>query len=227
MKPEENRIEQPYEEEAEALEKQNPDKQTAEAYTDIDGAKGQDKEVPTPLPRPPQREERVRVVDETRRPQIRRLTKSVGIGLPRNRYRIFLGKGAIPPVSETKQFVAPLAEISKVKIKILEGDEEQAEKNEFVGEIGINNIRLREDGRAELEIDFSLSVTGILSVRITDRIGDTEGTGRFILPQFKKETSTEPDITSLPLEELSQKIDLLEQQMQLLKTELEGRRGSK
>jgi hypothetical protein len=178
---------------------------------------------PPPLPRTPERVERPRP-DAVPKAVIRRLAKSVGISLPRNRYRIFLGKGIIPPVSEVKQFVAPLAEINRVRIRIMEGEEDHLERLEFLGEIGINNIKLREDGKAELEIEFSLSATGILTVRLTDRIGETEGMGRYFLPQFKKEGPGEGDVSTLPVEELSRKIDLLEQQMQLLRGELEVRR---
>jgi molecular chaperone DnaK (HSP70) len=177
---------------------------------------------PPPLPRAPERAERSRT-DPPAKGVVRRLSKSVGIALPRNRYRVFLGRGAIPPVSEVKQFVAPLAEINKVRIRILEGDDDQSDRNDFLGEIGINNIRLREDGKAELEIEFSLNATGILSIRLSDRIGDAEGMARYVLTQFRKETQAEADITNLPVEELSRKIDLLEQQMQLLKGELEVR----
>ena len=178
---------------------------------------------PPPLPRAPERVDRPRP-DSPPKAIIRRLNRSVGISLPRNRYRIFIGKGAIPPVSEAKQFVAPLAEINRVRIRIIEGDEEQADRNEFLGEIGINNIKLREDGKAELEIEFSLSATGILTIRLTDRIGEIEGMARFVLFQFRKGVLGEGDISTLPIEEISRKIDLLEQQMQSLKGEMEVRR---
>jgi molecular chaperone DnaK (HSP70) len=178
---------------------------------------------PPPLPRTPERVERPRP-DPVPKAVIRRLAKSVGISLPRNRYRIFLGKGAIPPVSEVKQFVAPLAEINRVRIRIMEGEEDHLDRLEFLGEIGINNIKLREDGKAELEIEFSLSATGILTVRLTDRIGETEGMARYFLSQFKREGQGESDVATLPIEELNKKIELLEQQMQLLRGELEVRR---
>ena len=178
---------------------------------------------PPPLPRTPERPDRPRAETPAQKAQIRRLLRSVGIGLPRNKYRVFLGKGAIPPVSESKQFVAPLAEINKVRIRVLEGDDDRADHNEFLGEVGINNIRLREDGKAELEIEFSLSATGTLTIRLTDRIGETEGMARYVLPQFRRESQGETDFSNLPVEELSKKIDLLEQQMQLLRGELEGR----
>jgi molecular chaperone DnaK (HSP70) len=155
---------------------------------------------------------------------VKRLAKSIGISLPKNRYRVFLGKGTIPPVSETKQFVAPLAEINKVRIRILEGDEDQADRNEFLGEIGINGIRLRDDGKAELELEFSLSATGILTIRLSDRIGEAEGMMRFSLSQLRKETHGEVDITSMPVDELAKKINLLEEQMQILKGEIDVRR---
>jgi len=197
---------------------------------------------PPPLPRPPERPERPRV-EPIPKPAVRRLTRSLGIALPRNRYRVFLGKGAIPPVTESKHFVAPLAEINRVRIKVLEGDDEQADRNDLIGEIGLSNIRLREDGRAELEIEFSLTATGVLTVRLMDRIGDTESIAKWTLTQFKeiekgeekeeekagkkdekKEEIEDFDLRSLPVSEIFQKIELLEEQMRLLKAELEARK---
>lgn len=178
---------------------------------------------PPPLPRTPERDKPVRAPKASAQMNVRRLISSIGIGLPKNKYRVFLGKGVISPVSESKQFVAPLAEINKVRIKILEGDEERADRNFYIGEIGINGIKLREDGKAELEIDFSLSATGILTVKLKDRIGDAEGTAKYVPFQFRQELKNEVDLSKLPVEELSQKIDLLEEQMKLLKKELEVR----
>jgi len=194
---------------------------SAAADSSVKPAKSTD---PPPLPRPQERPEKQRANDAVSKAVIKRLGKSIGISLPRNRYRVFLGKGAIPPVSETKQFVAPLAEINKVRIRILEGDDDQADRNEFLGEIGINGIRLREDGKAELELEFSLNATGILMVRLSDRIGEAECMARFSLSHFRKEMHDEADISSIPVDELAKKIDLLEQQMQTIKGEIEVRR---
>jgi molecular chaperone DnaK (HSP70) len=182
-----------------------------------------DTSAPPPLPRAPEKEDRARS-SQTEAKVVRRISSSIGIGLPRNKYRVFIGKGAIPPLNEIKQFVAPLADIDKVRIKIIEGDNESADKNLYVGEIGINNIKLREDGKAELELDFSLNASGILTVRLRDRIGNLEGVARFVPHQFRKAPiQDEPEISRLPIEELNKKISLLEEQMQALKGELEVR----
>lgn len=179
-------------------------------------------QTPPPLPRAPEKSEQSKPTQPVN--QIRRITASIGIGLPRNKYRIFIGKGAIPPVSEAKQFVAPLADINKVRIKILEGDDDIADRNLYLGEIGINNIKLRDDGKSEIEIDFSLNAMGILTVRLRDRIGHTEGVARFVPFQFRRELKSTPDLSRIPVEELNQKISLLEEQMFSLKKELEVRR---
>ncbi|HDS31144.1 MAG TPA: hypothetical protein ENN67_08890 [Firmicutes bacterium] len=158
---------------------------------------------------------------------VKRLRKSVGMGLPSNRYRVFLGRGAIPPVSESKTFVAPLKKVDRLDISIYEGDGETIDQNVFVGEIGVNGIKLREDGKAEIEITFSLDMQGVLQVTISDKRGGIEGTSKYVLGQFSGAKSDTIDFGSLPVEELSQKIDLLEQQMDLLKGELTVRRERK
>ena len=156
--------------------------------------------------------------------ELKRLSRSIGMAMPSNRFRVFLGQGAIPPVTEKKHFVARLKNLDRIEVVILEGDHDQADKNEFVGEVGLANVKIREDGRAEIEVDFMLGDKGMLSVILSDRIGGAEGIGRFILPQFRGEIGDGSDITGLPVEELSKKIDLLEQQMQLLEEELKVRR---
>jgi molecular chaperone DnaK (HSP70) len=158
------------------------------------------------------------------KPVIRRLMKSVGMAMPSNRVRVFLGVNSIPPVSEKKQFVARLRKVDRIDISVLEGNEEAADKNLFVGELGLTNVKLRADGRAEIEVDYSLDEKGYLTVTIMDRLGNTEAIGRFPLPQFISDLQTQEDLSRLPVKELAEKIDLFEQQMQLLKGELTVRR---
>jgi molecular chaperone DnaK (HSP70) len=159
------------------------------------------------------------------RPQLKRLAKSIGMAMPNNRFRVFLGRGAIPPVSEKKHFVARLRRRDRVEVIVLEGDSELANENKFVGEAGLTNVTLREDGRAEVEIEFALDDKGYLAVTLVDRLSGTEGIARFQPPQFVTELEGEADLSNLPATELSQKIDLLEQQMQLLKGELAVRKA--
>ncbi|MCX6645179.1 MAG: Hsp70 family protein [bacterium] len=156
--------------------------------------------------------------------KIKRLDRSVGMEMPSDRYRAFLGTGAIPPVSEKKHFVATLNNLDNLRVTVLEGDSDKASENVLVGEVGLSNITLREDGRAEVEIDFTLDEKGMLSVSLTDRISNTEGYGKFVLPQFMAELTDRIELKGLPVEQMSRKIDLLEQQISVLKGELEVRR---
>jgi len=162
--------------------------------------------------------------EDSARAQIRRLARSVGMAMPSDRYRIFLGHGAIPPVIERKHFVARLRKLDRIEVVVLEGDDDKASGNEFVGEIGLGNVKLREDGRSEIEIEYSLDEKGILTITIYDRIGRIESHARFLLPQFASSMDVAVDVSGLPVEELSEKINLLEDQMKLLKGELTVRR---
>lgn len=165
--------------------------------------------------------------DDSGRPQVKRLVRSVGMAMPSDRYRIFLGHGAIPPVTEKKHFVARLRKLDRLEVVVLEGDDDKASGNDFVGEVGLGNVKLREDGRAEIEIEYSLDDKGILTIFIYDLIGRIESHARFLLPQFAPSLDAVVDVSGLPVEELSQKISLLEEQMQLLKGELTVRRERK
>jgi len=158
------------------------------------------------------------------KPQTRRLLKSVGMAMPSNRMRVFLGTNSIPPLSEKKHFVAKLRKLDRIDITILEGNDEAADSNFVIGELGLTNVMLREDGRAEIEIDFTIGETGYLTVTIADRLRGTESIGRFVLPQYTGEIQSMDDLGRLPVKELAEKIDLFEQQMQLLKGELTVRR---
>ena len=171
---------------------------------------------------PAEREAAKKQAAKTRKP-VKRLARSVGMAMPSNKVRVFLGNSVIPPVTERKHFVAKLRKLDSIDITILEGDEIEADRNVFVGELGLTNIKLRVDGRAEVEIEFSLDAKGYLTVKLTDKIGETESVGKFFLPQFQTDVTTS-DLGSLPVQELAEKIDLFEQQMQLLKGELKVRR---
>jgi hypothetical protein len=162
--------------------------------------------------------------EESARAQVRRLARSIGMAMPSDRYRIFLGHGAIPPVVERKHFVARLRKLDRIEVVVLEGDDDKASGNEFVGELGLGNVKLREDGRSEIEIEYALDDKGILTVTIYDRIGRIESHARFMLPQFSSAMDTIVDVSGLPVEELSEKINLLEDQMKLLKGELTVRK---
>ena len=200
----------------------SPDGIEGESVDSIDIQEIKETKAPPPLPRAPERKDAPRTASSQAQ-AVKRLETSIGMALPKNRYRIFIGKGTIPPVNEVKQFVAPLADINKVRIRILEGDDPQADRNLFLGDIGINHIELRDDGKAEIELDFSLNARGILSVRLVDRIGRTEGFARFVPFQFRREVSSNLDVGRLPIDQLNQKLSLLEEQMQILKGELEVR----
>ena len=65
---------------------------------------------------------------------------------------------------------------------------------------------------------------GTLEVSLTDQEGGAGGVTRFPLSQDERQDVGEADYEGLPVAELSEKIDLLEQQMQVLKGELAVRR---
>ena len=159
-----------------------------------------------------------------KKPAVLRLEKSLGIGLRSNAYRVILGKGGIPPVSEIWPFIARLREKDSVSFKIMEGDNVEADKNKLIGEIGLHRIQLREDGRAVLRVEFKVGKDKILEVSILDQESGMEGVAKFSVPQFGENGESVGIGDGVPVEELSKKLEVLEEQMQLLKDELTVRR---
>lgn len=102
------------------------------------------------------------------------LQKSIGIGLPSDRFRIVLPKGSFPPISVRQQFIARLRDRDKVSFRIFQGDEDLASQNELLVEIGLVGIALNNEDKAFLELDFHLNLELILRIRLLDKFGEKE-----------------------------------------------------
>ena len=102
------------------------------------------------------------------------LQKSIGLGLPSDRFRIVLPKGSFPPLSVRQQFIARLRDRDKVSFRIFQGDEDLASQNELLVEIGLVGIALNNEDKAFLELDFHLNLELILRIRLLDKFGEKE-----------------------------------------------------
>jgi molecular chaperone DnaK (HSP70) len=106
--------------------------------------------------------------------QQKALQKSIGLGLPSDRYRVVLPKGSFPPLTARQQFIARLRDRDRVSFRVFQGDEELASQNEFLAEIGMVGVALNNEDKAFLEIDLHYNIDKILTVRLLDKFGEKE-----------------------------------------------------
>jgi len=104
----------------------------------------------------------------------RALQRSIGLGLPSDRYRVVLPKGSFPPLTGRQQFIARLRDKDRVTFRVFEGDEELASQNDFLVEIGMVGLALNNEDKAFLEVDFHLNIDKILTIRLLDKFGEKE-----------------------------------------------------
>ena len=100
-----------------------------------------------------------------------RLTSSLGMGLPEGQFRVFLPKGSRLPCEASGRFLTRLKEYNKAKIKVFMGENEYVEDNIFLGELGLDNVRLNKDGQALIDIVFQADISNLLHVQIKDEPG--------------------------------------------------------
>ena len=153
-----------------------------------------------------------------------RLAHSIGMGLPDGTMRVFLPKGSRLPCDESSmRILARLKEYSKVMIQIFMGESTYVDDNIFIGELGLENIKLNKEGQALLDIIFSVDENNLLHVSIKDEPGKKISNGT-----FRIETDAVPSEPGVPgqkparrMEDFSDREFLLEKLMQLEK-KIEG-----
>jgi hypothetical protein len=137
------------------------------------------------------------------------LKKSIGLGLPADRYRIVLPKASFPPLNSRQQFIARLRDRDRVSFRIFEGDEDLASENEFLAELGLIGIALNNEDKAFLEIDFHLNLDMILRVRLLDKFGEKEAFVVLDMAKRPKAALQQDNVAKL-----LEKIDALEGRME-------------
>lgn len=111
-----------------------------------------------------------------------RLASSVGMALPDGRLRVFLPKGSRIPCEHPERFLARLKDYNKVRIKIFMGDAEFVKDNIFLGEVGLDNIRLNNKGEALLDVIFSIDSEGLLHIQVRDDPGKQSSNATLRIP---------------------------------------------
>jgi molecular chaperone DnaK (HSP70) len=156
-----------------------------------------------------------------------RLTDSIGMALPDGRMRIFLPKGSLLPCEYTQRFLTRLKEFNKVRIQIYAGENEYVDDNYFMGEIGLENIRLNKNGEALLDIHFSINSDNLLKISLKDAPAERTSLATLRLPSSASPDAGKPgkkpdrrSSSSSFDDELIEKLDRLEQKVKSLEQEL-------
>jgi len=159
-----------------------------------------------------------------------RLPTSIGMGLPEGQFRVFLPKGSRLPCEASARFLTRLREYNKAKIKIFMGDAEMVDDNIFLGEIGLDNIRLNKDGQALLDIIFRADKNFMLYVQLKDEPGKKSSNITIRLPRDESAVPkglpphmapSRAKTQQVDTEILIQKLSMLEEKMQDMEKELE------
>ena len=148
------------------------------------------------------------------------LEKSIGIGLPSDRYRVILPKGSFPPLNGRQQFIARLRDRDRVSFRIFQGDEELASENEFLAEVGMVGIALNNEEKAFLEVDFHLNLDRVLRIRLQDKFGEKESYIILDMARKRKALIREDNIG-----ELMRKLETIEQRVGELSHGIRGGAG--
>src|SRR3954471_3536207 len=72
------------------------------------------------------------------------------------------------PTSRTKVFTTSRDNQTAVKILVMQGENDNAEKNELLGEFILTGLRRAPKGEVEIEVTFEINTDGIVSVRAKD-----------------------------------------------------------
>ncbi len=72
------------------------------------------------------------------------------------------------PTSRTKIFTTSRDNQTAVKILVMQGDSENADENEFLGEFVMTGLRRAPKGHVEIEVTFEINTDGIVAVKAKD-----------------------------------------------------------
>ena len=126
-----------------------------------------------------------KTADKKQAPTTGRLTSSIGMALPDGTMRVFLPKGSRLPCEESSmRLLARLKEYNKVSIQVFMGESNYVDENIFLGEVGLENIRLNKEGQALLDIIFSVNSNNLLHIFIKDDPGKKASNATFRISSF-------------------------------------------
>ena len=140
---------------------------------------------------------------------------SLGIMVHGGGFEKLIEANSTIPTKESHIFTTVRDNQTSVKIVVLQGESEQAEENDLLGEFVLSGLRSAPAGEVEVEVEFAISADGIVSVSATD------------LETGKEQSITVTASSDLTEEEIEQMIQENEDYLMEVKKgeELEERRA--
>ena len=93
---------------------------------------------------------------------------SLGIMVHGGGFEKLIEANSTIPTSESHIFTTVRDNQTSVKIVVLQGESDNAEENELLGEFVLSGLRSAPAGEVEVDVEFSISADGIVSVSATD-----------------------------------------------------------
>jgi molecular chaperone DnaK len=93
---------------------------------------------------------------------------TLGIMTAGSQFRGLIPQNTTVPTSRSEIFTTSRDNQTAVKILVMQGEEEQAEKNELLGEFVLTGLRKATKGQVEIEVTFEINADGIVSVGAKD-----------------------------------------------------------
>jgi len=93
---------------------------------------------------------------------------SLGLAVVGNKFHVLIEKNTTVPTSETHLFTTNKDDQSRIKVIVLQGESDTASDNELLGEFLLSGLRQAPKGEVTIEIAFSISSDGIVSVSAVD-----------------------------------------------------------
>ncbi len=145
---------------------------------------------------------------------------SLGITVAGGYSAILIPRNTTVPTSATHTFSTVRDFQTSVKIMVLQGESAKAEENELLGEFLLSGLRDALRGEVAIDVTFSISADGIVSVQARDR-----ETGKEASITVTASSGLTPDELKRIIDE--QRDQLLEvRQVEELKTKADGLRGA-
>jgi molecular chaperone DnaK len=93
---------------------------------------------------------------------------ALGIMTHGNYFEELIPQNTTVPTHRTKIFTTSRDSQTAVKILVMQGEHENAEENELLGEFILTGLRRAPKGQVEIEVTFEINADGIVSVRAKD-----------------------------------------------------------
>jgi molecular chaperone DnaK len=95
---------------------------------------------------------------------------SIGLQLPGNRFKPIIPRNSQIPIKRTEMFTTGKDNQKNVKLTVLQGEAEQADKNEKLGNLVVSDLPPHKKGQLKIEVTFAINTDGILTVTAIDKV---------------------------------------------------------